>query len=129
MIREEIDILYSIAAVLLFVTGLAHSYLGERYILARLFRQNELPKIFGDTTFTKDTLRFAWHLTTIAWWGFAFILLSLADSPPNPSLIGNVIGATFLVHSGVALFGSKGKHLSWISFLLIGSMVVYASNT
>lgn len=54
------------AAVLLLLIGLAHSYLGERYIFVRLFRL-ELTKLFGSDWFTERTLRFAWHLTTVAW--------------------------------------------------------------
>ena len=123
------SILYYLGAFLLLVIGLAHSYLGERYILIRLFRQNDLPKLFGGTEFTKNTLRFAWHLTTIAWLGFAFILLHLANPPVNASVIGNIIGVTFLIHFGMALVGSRGKHLSWVFFLLIGVAVIYASNT
>lgn len=121
--------MYYIAAVLLFVIGFAHSYLGERYILIRLFRRGELPKLFGGTEFTKNTLRFAWHLTTVAWWGFAVILLHLAQSAPSMALVGNIVGVTFLVHFGMAIVGSKGKHLSWVFFLLIGLSTLYASNT
>lgn len=54
------------AAIAIYVTGIAHSYLGERYILTRLFRRDDLPRLFGGTAFTTATLRFAWHLTTIA---------------------------------------------------------------
>jgi len=67
-----------VAAFLAFAVGIAHSTLGERYILVRLFRRTELPMLFGDTRFTIRVLRFAWHLTTIAWWGFAAILVLLA---------------------------------------------------
>lgn len=52
-----------LAALLVLATGIAHSYLGERYILIRLFRRSDLPKLFGGTAFTVGTLRFAWHLT------------------------------------------------------------------
>lgn len=120
--------MYYVGAFLLFVVGFAHSYLGERYILIRLFRRGELPKLFGGTEFTKNTLRFAWHLTTVAWWGFATILLHLATSPPNPVLVGNIIGVTFLTHFGMALIGSKGRHLSWVIFLIVGLSVIYAAN-
>ena len=58
-----------ITAFLTFTIGVAHSVLGERYILIRLFRRNNLPKLFGGPEFTILTLRFAWHITTIAWWG------------------------------------------------------------
>lgn len=120
--------MYYVGAALLIAIGLAHSYLGERYILIRLFKRGELPKLFGGTEFTKNTLRFAWHLTTVAWWGFAAILMHLAHSPPSTSLLGNIIGTTFLIHFFVALLGSKGKHFSWVFFLIIGLTTIYASN-
>lgn len=47
------------AAFLIFATGLAHSVLGERYLLARLFQRENLPKLFGGTSLTIGTLRFA----------------------------------------------------------------------
>jgi len=46
-----------LAALLAFVVGLAHSLLGERYILRRLIRRDDLPKLFGETAFTARTLR------------------------------------------------------------------------
>ena len=48
------------AAVLLALIALAHSALGERYILTRLFRRGELPRLYGSDWFTRRTLRFAW---------------------------------------------------------------------
>ena len=65
------------AAVLAGLTGVAHSYLGERYILIRLFRRQDLPHLFGSDVFTRRTLRVAWHLTSIAWWGSAFLFWAL----------------------------------------------------
>ena len=67
-----------LAAILMFVTGIAHSWLGERFILIRLFKRDGLPKIFGSTAFTTGTLRFVWHLTTVAWWGLAWLILIAA---------------------------------------------------
>jgi hypothetical protein len=49
-----------IAAGLTMVLAAAHSYLGERYILTRLFRRDNLPKLLGGVEFTKQTLRFDW---------------------------------------------------------------------
>lgn len=46
-----------LAASLLVATAAAHSYLGERYILVRLFRRDNLPRLFGGTEFTVRTLR------------------------------------------------------------------------
>lgn len=118
-----------IAALLLLVIGAAHSYLGERYILRRLFRRSDLPKNFGSADFTTRTLRFAWHVTTVAWLGFAAILLLLAHPPITSSTLGLIIGGTFLVHFAIALVGSRGKHLSWLVFFIVGILVIYATRT
>jgi len=116
-----------VAAFLTVAIGVAHSYLGERYILIRLFRRDNLPKLFGSTGFTINTLRLAWHLTTVAWWGFAAILVILAIPPFTINAFGLVIGCTFLIHSAVALVGSRGKHLSWPVFFAIGVLSIYAT--
>ena len=112
-----------IAAFLLVAIGVAHSYLGERYILTRLLRR-DLPKLFGDDTFTKKTLRFAWHVTTIAWWGFAALLVFGLDTP-RASL--QIVAATFAATGLVALLASRGKHLSWIVFFAIAGLTWWAS--
>lgn len=65
---------YWAAIVMIVALGAAHSVLGERYILMRLFRRADLPHLFGSDDFTKRTLRFAWHLTTVAWSGMAAVV-------------------------------------------------------
>lgn len=87
------------AAFLLFLIGVVHSYLGERYILIRLFRRDNLPKLFGSDWFTKRTLRFAWHLTTIAWWGYGAMLLA-------PDSVFAITAAVFVLH-GIITFGAS----------------------
>lgn len=118
-----------LSAILLLCVAIAHSYLGERYILIRLFRRNDLPKIFGSADFTIRTLRFAWHITSIAWLGLASLLVLAAHPPIQPHIVGLVIGVTFIAHFLIALVGSKGKHLSWPVFLAIGILAIYATNT
>ena len=121
--------MFYLGAILLIGIGIAHSYLGERYILIRLFHRDNLPKLFGGTEFTKNTLRFAWHITTLAWFGFAAILLHLSDGQISIRVVGTIISVTFILHSAIALLASKGKHLSWPVFLVIGLISLYASNT
>jgi len=116
-----------LAAFLAIAVGAAHSVLGERYILIRLFRRGDLPKLFGSPDFTIRTLRFAWHLTTVAWWGFAGILVLLANPPISLSGVGAVVGWTFLAHAAIALFASRGRHLAWPVFLAIGIIALYAA--
>ncbi len=112
------SVLAIIGTGLAFAVGAAHSYLGERYILRRLFRRPDLPHLFGSDDFTKRTLRFAWHLTTIAWWGFGVLLL-VVRGRDSARAVGAVIAATFAVTALVALVGSRGRHLSWPVFLAI----------
>ncbi len=119
-------LLYS-AAFFAFAIGIVHSVLGERYILIRLFRRNNLPKLFGGTEFTILTLRFAWHITTIAWWGFAAILILLAERSISFHNISMIVAVTFLVTGIIALAASKGRHYSWMVFLFIGGASLYAA--
>lgn len=108
-----------LAALLVVCVGAAHSYLGERLILMRLFRRCALPPVFGSADMTRRTLRVVWHLATVAWLGLAAVLVLLAWPGAGTGAIGLVVAATFLVHGLVGLIGSRGKHLSWIAFLAI----------
>ena len=113
-----------LASALVFITGLAHSYLGERYILIRLFRSEQLPKLFGSTAFTTGTLRFAWHITTVAWWGIACLLFLAAQGPLSKDEVLDVIGAISLMSAALPLYFTRGKHFSWVVFLLVGALTL-----
>ncbi len=115
------------AAVITFGVGLAHSILGERYILTRLFRRGNLPPLFGGTEFTERTLRFAWHLTTVAWWGMAAVLVLLAFGAATARNVSLALGITALVSAVVTAWISRGRHLAWIAFVFIGVVTIYAS--
>jgi hypothetical protein len=116
-----------IGAALAVGIGVAHSYLGERYILIRLFRRTDLPHLFGSDWFTRRTLRFAWHLTSVAWWGFAAVIVLLARSASRQSL-GAAVAATFGATALLALVGSRGRHLSWPVFLAIAVASWFATH-
>lgn len=116
-----------IGTILLVIIGIVHSYLGEKYLLIRLFRREDLPKLLGSDWFTKRVLRFAWHLTSIAWWGFAAILYVL--STPSENVKGEIliiISVVFVLSGIVSLLFSRGKHLSWLFFFTIAATSYYA---
>ncbi len=115
-----------IGATLAFGVGVAHSYLGERYILIRLFRRPDLPHLFGNDIFTKRTLRFAWHLTTLAWWGFGALLVLTAQKATTAT-IGVAISATFVATALLTAIGSRGRHLAWPVFLAIAAAAWYVT--
>lgn len=116
------------AAFLVVVLGIAHSVLGERYILVRLFRRNDLPKIFGSSEFTVRTLRFAWHITTVAWMGFAVLLVQIAQGSLTPSGTAQVIGYTSIASGLLPLVMTRGRHLSWVVFFVVGAILLGMSS-
>jgi len=115
-----------VAAALIFFTGLAHSYLGERYILVRLFRRGGLPKLFGGTEFTEGTLRFAWHITTVAWWAFATLLLLGHQGALSVGSTLHVIAVAAIASAALPIIFTRGKHLSWVAFLAVAALVLLA---
>jgi hypothetical protein len=112
-------------ALLAFAIGLAHSYLGERYLLIRLFRRGNLPKLLGSEEYTRRTIRFAWHITTLAWWGFAAQMAWAAGAGAEGATAGTpylrILAATFALSGLVSLVAARGRHYSWIVFLAIAA--------
>ena len=108
----------TLAVVLTVTLGIAHSALGERYILRRLFRRAGLPTLFGSDVFTRRTLRFAWHLTSIAWWGIAAAFVALGAGSARAGVL--ILAGTFALSGVITLVASRGHHLAWLVFLAIG---------
>jgi hypothetical protein len=102
------------AAALTVLLALAHSYLGERYILIRLFRRDNLPKLAGSAEFTKQTLRMAWHIMTVLALGFAALLMKTD--------LRVTIAVTMALCGVLGLVFTRGKHLSWIVFFAIAAL-------
>ncbi len=111
-----------IAAALATLLGIAHSVLGEKYILVRLFRREDLPRLFGSTEFTIRTLRFAWHLTTIAWIGFAALLVYAGRGDITNEGMLRIVGITFVASGLLPLIFTRGKHWSWAVLFGIGGI-------
>ena len=115
-----------VGSFLLIFIGFVHSYLGEKYLLIRLFKRDNLPKLLGSDWFTKRVLRFAWHLTTIAWWGFAAILYFLSNPSSNLRIEILLTIAIVFAFSGIVSFVfSRGKHLSWLFFFGIACTSIF----
>jgi hypothetical protein len=92
----------------------------------RLLRRENLPRLFGGDQFTKRTLRFAWHLTSIAWLGFAAQLALAARATSKESLL-HVVALVFAASSLITLVGSRGRHLAWLVFAAIAALVWFGS--
>ncbi len=91
------------------VLALAHSALGEKEILAPLFRAEwETPT---PRWAVQRILRFAWHLTSIAWIGLGAAALGAP--------VGLCIAGVGLSSGAVVFFTLRG-HLAWPLFTLAG---------
>ena len=113
------------AAGLSTVGGILHSVLGERLILSQLTTAG-MPQLLGSATFAHRVLRLFWHLVSVAWWGFATLLVLLARMPASGEYQRLIwaIALTFLA-SAVLSFGvSRGRHFSWGVLLMIAVLTM-----
>lgn len=106
------------AASILLLTSVLHSVLGERFILQPLFRRNDLPTLFGDPVFVARTLRFVWHLFSIAFVGLAGILIAVAAQASDAVLTG-AVSAAAAASAVVTAAISRGRHFSWVAFAAV----------
>ena len=114
------------AASTLILTAVLHSLLGERFILQRLFRQDVLPTVFGDPRFVPQTLRFVWHLFTVALLGFAALLIAFAAEAPS-SVASRIVSGTAGFSAVLTAVLSRGRHLSWVAFAAVAAATWLAS--
>lgn len=107
--------LLTAAALFVLVSGL-HSILGERFILrAPLTMSWPNPQ---SERFKKQTLRFAWHLTSLTWLGVAVVILG---SPSSLTL--DALSAVALLSGVLVLVASRAAHLAWPIFLSIATVL------
>ena len=113
-----------IAAFLIFVIGVVHSWLGEVQLIGPLLAPDKRRGMLAKSAFARQTLRFAWHLTTIAWWGFAAVLVGFVLSPMEnfTHMVLGVFAVTFLITGIVTLVTSRGRHLAWPVFMAIAAL-------
>jgi hypothetical protein len=112
------DWLLYTAAALLIVTGVVHSALGERRLIVPLLSRRE--GVLA-SNLARFILRFAWHLTSVAWAVLALILIQLVhDVAAVRSWAAASTGAVF---TGAGLFDliySRGRHVGWPLLMGIG---------
>ena len=110
-----------VAAVLAFLLGATHSFLGERFILRPLFGM-ELPKLLGSPRFMRRTVWFGWHLTTVLMWGMAALLLNMSLGISSFVSARAIVGWGFVACAVLSLVATRGKHFSWVIFGIIAAL-------
>jgi hypothetical protein len=77
---------FVMAGVIAVILGIAHSYMGERYLVIPILKSEQLTKhLSGSIGLKKVALRVSWHFATIAMWGAASTLVFLSSRPLNPT--------------------------------------------
>lgn len=111
------------AAVLTVVVGIVHSWLGEIRIVSPLVDGPMRAPLMEKSKFARRVVRFAWHITTLAWLGFAAILAVLATGPlgGHDHIILIAIAATFMISGLISFIISRGRHVGWPLFFAIGA--------
>lgn len=114
------------AAVLTVVVGIVHSWLGEIRIITPLVAGPQRAPLMEQSAFARKIVRFAWHITTLAWWGFAAILAAFATGPlgGHDRIVLAAIAVTFAVSGLVSFIISRGRHIGWPLFLAICGLTV-----
>ena len=114
----------------LFMVGLAiaHSLLGERWLLQPLLAEGARAGLLAKSRFARRVLRFAWHLTSIAFLGLAapLAVYAFAAIDPTARLALRLVGAALILMGALVLASSRGRHLAWPFFLGAGAIAAAA---
>lgn len=115
-----------VSAGLTGLLGIAHSGLGEARLIGPLLAPEHRTGLLAKSAFARGILRFAWHLTSLAWWGLGTVLVAVALAAPGKAetFVLTAVAAT-LGLSGLAILAmSRGRHLAWPVFLAAAGLAV-----
>jgi hypothetical protein len=104
-----------------------HSYLGEKKILPRLLANTG--SIFRDPALIRSILRWAWHLTSLAWIALALLLVAMTRVPADARTLPVAIIAGYLALSGLICFvTTRGRHIAWPFFLAAAATAAWETS-
>jgi hypothetical protein len=96
-----------------------HSYLGEKRIFPQLLDRTDPPRLRGSAALMRSIVRWAWHLTSLAWVALAAILIALLDDPSRLRQTLGAIVAAYLGLGAIVTFATtRGRHIAWPFFLV-----------
>ncbi len=115
------DVVLLLAGVLLLGVGVVHSWLGEVRLIGPLLSPAGRSGVLAQSSYARNVLRFAWHLTTLTWWGMGLSVAALAAPfavDPRVALLFGT-GVTCLLMGLIILAVGRGRHLAWPVFLAV----------
>jgi len=102
------------AAVVLIVTGLAHTVVGEVLWIRHVPRYETPPLPWGSERLAKRTIRATWHLASVLAFGFGALAWEMAKRPPDPA-VTTTLTVTLVACALLVLAFTRGKHPGWIA--------------
>jgi hypothetical protein len=129
-----VNVFLLIAALVLFYIGIMHSVLaewkGERRLVRRITGLTLFDSDEAKDLLAKRIVRLAWHLTSLLWCGCAAVLAYIAFVEASEPIIAvvRILAVVFLLHSALSLAIARGRHPSWLGFLIV-SVFAYLGTT
>lgn len=120
------NIFLLIAAAVLAAIGIMHTVVAEWKGERRLVWQIQQLTLFesddAKDRLAKRIVRLAWHATSLVWCGCAVVLAYVAFVEATGPIIAvvRILSAVFLLHSVLSLAIARGRHASWLGFLIVG---------
>lgn len=113
-----------IAAVFLAGLAVVHSWLGERILIGPLLAPETRAGMLARSGFARSVLRFAWHLTSVAFLGMAapLVVYAYASVDDTARLALRGVAAASIVMGVAVLAAGRGRHWAWPFFLAAGAL-------
>lgn len=111
--------------VLLLMTALMHSIMGERMLIGPLLEQGGNRVL--EHNLSRMLIRFGWHVTSLMWVLLAISLYGVMFKHMSAAtLLLASTGICFLCIGIFDLIFSKGRHIGWLPLTLIGAFSLLA---
>lgn len=121
--------LYIAASIVLVLTGIAHSLIGELMIFRKVSGGQIVPNRSAPPLKERNIriLWASWHLTTVFGFVLAFILFQTGTKNfPAIPLLSHSIATACLIGSLLVLFGTKGRHPGWLALGISACLIWFA---
>ena len=106
------------SAALILATAAIHSILGERRVMSRVRTVD--PAVLSPRV--QRMLHFTWHLASV----YMVLTAATVAWPESPRMLIRLIGATYLALGVIALWKSRGRHVSGPLFTGAGVLALIA---
>lgn len=112
------------AALATLLTAFAHSYFGEKRLIAPLVASD---RGVMSQLLAKQVIRYAWHLTSLLWVGQALLLVRAAINPQyfDTTLVAG-IGVFYIAAGLFDAVATRGRHIGWPLLTAIGLFALLA---